>query len=286
MPIVVLGAVAAGVATTAFAVSATTIAMVGLGATVVGKLTKSKELMQFGSGLSLGAGISSAISGLTGAAAGGTSAAAGTAEAGSAAMENVISSADLAGIDAAAGGIGGGASLPDAISISTAWDAPATAIESFSGAASGTSGAASGGSGLLGSSLSSTPQAGTPLSATPQASLAPGSEPLMGQSAVDQAGAAITKVAPPPATDTGSIAKWWSSQSETVKNRILQMGGQAVGGMFDGWSSEQKLALQREQQNLEKQRYDQTMANGSAQPKLQFKQYQPQATGLLGSSKG
>lgn len=265
MPVVVLGAVAAGAAVSV-GVAVSTVAMVGLGATVVGKITKSKELMQFGSGLGLGAGIASVATSVFGA----TSAAAGTAEAGSAALENTISSADLAGIDAAAGGIGG--SAPGALSISTAWDAPATAIE----AAGSTSGLPSTTGGLLGSS-STAPAVPAQQAAVDVSAPAAAPAPASGVNA---------PVAPPAGTDTNSIKQWWAKQPEGVKNKILQMGGSAVGGLFDGWSAEQKLALQREQQNLEKQKYETAMANGSAQPRVQFQPYKPAATGLLGSTKG
>lgn len=275
MPLVVVGALAAGVATTAFAVSATTVAMVGLGATVIGKVTKSKELSQLGAGLSLGAGISSVASSVFGTtAAAGTSAAAGTAEAGAGALENTISSADLAGIDAAAGGVGG--STPGALSISTSWDAPATAIEA-AGNTGGLPASVTNSSGLLGSSSA---PAGS-LAATPQA-------PVQNVAAAPGAPAASSAgaIAPPPGTDTNSISQWWAKQPDGVKAKILQMGGSAVGGLFDGWSAEQKQALERERLNLEQQKYNTAMANGSAQPQIAFQAYKPQATGLLGSTKG
>lgn len=282
MPIVVVGAIAAGAAVSA-GVAISTVAMVGMAATVVGKVTKFKELSQLGAGISLGAGIASVGQAVFGAgtAATGASATAGTAEAGSAALENTISSADLAGIDAAAGGVGGGASLPDAISVATSWDMPATAVESFSGAAAD---GASKATGLLGSSASAVPEAAAAV--TPPAQQASLDVAGSTGAANPAAAAANTAVAPPPGTDTNSIARWWSTQSEGTKNRILQMGGNFAGGLFDGWSSEQKLALQREQQNLEMQKYNTMMANGSAQPKIAFQQYKPQATGLLGSAKG
>jgi hypothetical protein len=214
-------------------------------------------------------------------AAAGVSSSAGTVEAASSAVPNTISSADLAGIDAAAGGIGGGASLPDAISISTAWDAPATAIESATQSTAGLS-STSNMPGLLGStpSTSSTISNAANLTPTPGATT-----PDATANVVDATGN-VTKVAPPSGTDTNAIAQWWSKQPEAVKNRILQMGGNFASGLFDGWSQEQKLALQREQMNLDKQKYDTMMANGSAQPKLAFQAYKPTGTGLLSSQKG
>ncbi len=202
------------------------------------------------------------------AASGGVSAAAGTTEAGGAALENTISAADLSGIDAAAGGIGGGASAaPGALEIATSWDAPATAIE-LGSSASAPASVTSMPSGLLGSSPATV--AGTP--------------------AVADVGAPATTanstVAPPAGTDTNAISQWWSKQPESVRNRILQMGGNFAGSLFDGWSQEQKMALQREQQNLEKKKYDTMMSNGSAQPVVQFQAYKPAGGGLLGANRG
>jgi len=45
MPIVAVAAVAAGAAVATGAIAASTVAMVGLATTVVGKITKSKELL-------------------------------------------------------------------------------------------------------------------------------------------------------------------------------------------------------------------------------------------------
>jgi hypothetical protein len=269
MPIVVVGAIAAAGAISV-GVAVSTVAMVGLGTTVVGKLTKSKELSQFGAGLGLGAMASSALTGVFG------SAAAGSAEAASAAIPNTISSSQLAGIDAAAGGIGGAAgATPGALGgISTGWDAAATAIDSASGATGGLGAAGAGGNsgGLLGSSLNpaAPAQPGVATAATPANPVATASTP----------------VAPPPATDSNSISQWWGRQSEATKNRILQVGGQAVGGLFEGWSAEQRAALERERMKLEQQKYDTAQSNGNAQPVVKFKSYTPATGGLLGATKG
>lgn len=286
MPIVVVGAIAAGAAV-ATGVAVTTVAMVGLATTVVGKLTKSKELSQLGAGIGLGAGIASVGQAVFGAgtAAAGTSATAGTVEAGSAALENTISSADLAGIDAAAGGIGGGATLPDAISVSTSWDMPATAVESFSSAGEiGKSVTDS--TGMLGSiSGQAAPAAATPAVQTPTTPTAPTAPQVKApaEAGITSGTSASGPVDPPPGTDSNAIAKWWSQQTDTTKNRILQMGSSAVGGLFDGWTSDQKLALERERQNLEQQRYNTAVANGNAQPVIR---YANPAGGLLASTKG
>ncbi len=282
MPIVALGAIAGAAVVATTAVTATTVAMVGLAAVAVGKITKFKELEQFGSGLGLGAGIASvttSVFGAADAAAGGVSSAAGTAEAGAGALENTISSADLAGIDAAAGGIGGaGSAAPGALEVATSWDAPATAIE-LGGSASAPSSVTGMPSGLLGGS-------GAPAPATAGANGMPGTTP---QASVDVGAAAANpsaSVAPPTGTDTNAISQWWSKQPESVKNRILQMGGNFAGSLFDGWSAEQKMALQREQQNLEQRKFDTMMKNGSAQPVVKFQSYKPAGTGLLASTKG
>lgn len=271
MPLLVVAAVAAGGAVAAGVVAAATVAYVGIGVSVVGRLTKSKELMQIGSGMSLGAGVASVASSVFG-----TSAAAGTAGAATSAVENTISSADLAGIDAAAGGVGGaGAAMP-----SLAIDAGAGVTGGLEGA--GAAAEAAGGTGGL---LSSTPQASAPLTATPQASLAPSAVQAPGAEIANAAGAS-GPIAPPVATDSNSISQWWAKQPEAVKNKILQVGGQAAGGLFDGWSAEQKLALERERLKLQQDKDALQTSNANAQPTVRFKPFSPATGGLLSSTRG
>lgn len=276
MPILAVAAIAAGAAVATGVVAATTVGLVGLATTVVGKVTKSKELLQIGSGMSLGAGIASVASSVFG---GATAAGAGAAEAGAAgSVENTISSADLAGIDSAAGGVGGAAAATPGLGIEEAVSGAAGATGGLGEAA----GAKSGGTGGL---LGSSPQASFPLSNTPQASLSPDAAQVPGSSLAGVPGA-TGPIAPPPATDANSISQWWSKQPESIKNRILQVGGQAAGGLFEGWSNEQKMALEREKLNLEKQKFNTAQSNASAQPVVRFAPYTPPSGGLLNSPRG
>ena len=66
-----------------------------------------------------------------------------------------------------------------------------------------------------------------------------------------------------------------------VVSGLVQGGGQAVGGIFNGWSAEQKLALQQAQFDLQKQQYGTAITNANAQPKVAFAQ-----PGIIGSNMG
>lgn len=271
MPFLAVAAVVAGGAVAAGAIAASTVAMIGLGASIVGMVTKSKELSQIGAGMSLGAGVA----GIADSVFGGASTAAGTAEAGTSALtsgESAVGSAE--GINAAAGSAGA-AGTTDATLASTA----AGSTEGLS-----STGAASPVSGSTGGLLNASPVTEAPLSATPQSSLMPGTSNIIGQSAANGAvGASV--LTPPVATDSGSIFSWFAKQPESVKNKILQVGGQAAGGLFEGWSAEQKLAVERERLNLEKQKFDTQQSNASAQPRVAFQNYTPPTGGLLNPMK-
>lgn len=272
MPLVVVAAIAAGGAVAAGIVAASTVIYAGIAVSVVGKVTKSKELSQIGSGMSLGAGLASAATSIFGAAEAGTGAAAGAGEAATGAAGEAGA---LGGVDAAAGSLG---ATEGAEGVVSAAENTTAGLGNAGEAASGA--AETGGGGLL------NPQSSSALSSTPQASVAPGAPSIGGQavsSTGDLANSAVGAgtVAPPVDTTSNGIAQWWSKQPESTKNRILQMGGQAVGSLFDGWTAEQKMALQREQMNLDKQKYDTSMANASAQPVVRFKSYTPPTGGLL-----
>lgn len=265
MPIVAVAALAAGAAVATGVVAASTVALVGLGTTIVGKVTKSKELLQLGSGMSLGAGVASVAQSVFGA-----SATAGTAAAGAAPIEAAgTGAAETGGVDALAG-------TPEAatagIESAAQSGAPTGGLEG-----AGASTPAGGTGGLLGS----TPQASQALGSAPQASAAPGTPNLLGSSVANAAAPAVA-IAPPPATDSGSIASWFSRQPESVKNRILQVGGQAAGGLFEGWSAEQKVALERERLKL----LQDQARNANAQPRVRFATPVPANGGLLNSAKG
>lgn len=269
MPVLAVAAVAAGAAVATGVVAASTVAMVGLATSVVGRVTKSKELMQIGSGMSVGAGIASIATSVFG----GAEAAAGVAESAGTAGASAGSAAEsVAGVSEAAGSLEGAASA-----IESAAEAGSAASAASGGLTSGLGEAATVGTGLL----SSTPQASQALSSTPQASMSPGVEGIGGTSFGSGA-----SVVPPPATDSFSIAKWWAGQSEATKNRILQVGGQAAGGLFEGWSQEQKLAFERERQNLLRDQYNTSKSNANAQPVVAFKPTPSYSGGLLTPQRG
>lgn len=277
MPVLAIAAVAAGAAVATGVIAASTMAMIGLATSVVGKITKSKELSQIGAGMSLGAGVASSVFG--------TSAAAGTAEAATANIGSVAESTP--GIDATASIVDSSSAAGGIADASNGVGQTAGMLDVSSNAAQGTDltsaantaaeGSTAAPRGLLSQSMSQ------PLSATPQSSLAADANSITG--GVGQTIGAGSAILPPAATDSGSIASWWAKQTEPVKSRILQMGAQAAGGMFEGWTAEQKLALEREKMNLEKQRYDTSMSNSSSQPTVRFKPNMPANYGLLTATK-
>lgn len=253
MPFLAVAAIAGGAAVATGVVAASTMAMVGLGATVVGHLTKSKELMQIGAGLSLG----TSVVGLAQSAFGGATAAEGLGSAATGSGDAVLDSwAAEQGVAEAASGadaLGGASSLGDM----------------SSGATEGLAGSKA--TGVLGASKATT-GFGAPVR---QFGEAAAESSMMGE-----IGAAIEKVgaiAPPEYTDPGSISKWWSNLSEPVKNKILTMGEKAAGSLFNGWTQDQKMAFEREKFNLEQQKYNTSVANANAQPTT----IKPPAGGLL-----
>lgn len=267
---------------TAIAAEAVTVASVaaavgelGMTLSVVGAVTGSKDLMKVGGFLGLAGGATSLASGLADSAGGLVVDAAGEGLGGSG---GALGQAGDYGMNAAAEtGMSGVAPIAG----NTANTVIKTADEAGSmfGDATLDSGV---GNGLetnstnagMGGSSANAPGAGGPgaLDAPTMKygdnSIAPGS-PSVPQSI----GGAV---APPPATDSGSIQKWWASQPESTKNLILQDGLRAVGGLYQGWSDEQKRALEREQFNLK-------MSNGSAQPTISFKS---KPTGIINSARG
>lgn len=78
----------------------------------------------------------------------------------------------------------------------------------------------------------------------------------------------------PASTSPADMKGFWDNLPATTKNTLLTMGGQAIGGLFSGWSAEQKLALDRQIQDEKKKQYDQQMSNASAIPTIKFKPIQ------------
>lgn len=267
MPILAVAAVAGAAGVATGVVAASTVVMAGLAATVVGKLTKSKELSQIGAGLSLGGGLASVATSIFGAAEG--TAAAGTA------VEGVTS--------AAAEGITGVAGTAE-----TAGAAIESAVEGIGAAAS--EGATAGLSGVS-SAATGVGETGGLLSAGSSGGFGIPSVPGMAEATGAASGAmqGVTGAIAAPATTTSSgISGWWNGLSEATKNKLLQVGGQAASGLMEGWTAEQKLAFERERQRLEQERYSTSMRNASAQPVVRFQKVNPvtQGTGLLTPTRG
>lgn len=284
MPFLAVAAIISAGAVGAGIVAASTVIYAGIAVSVVGKVTHSKELSQIGSGMTLGAGLASAATSIFGAAEGGAGAAGGMS-----AENAALGGADGlggTGVDAAAGSLGsdGVAASADVATGATAGLGD-TGASTVAGAGDSTSAG-----GLLNPETAITPPTSAPLTSTP-ATAAP-SAPASGMSAENAAlGGAdgmggTGAIAPPANTSSNGIAQWWSKQPDSVKNRIMQVGGQAFGSLFDGWTNEQKMALQREQMNLDKQKYDTSVANASAQPTVRFQPYTPATGGLLNPKKG
>jgi outer membrane protein TolC len=87
------------------------------------------------------------------------------------------------------------------------------------------------------------------------------------------AGAGVNGAAPAPPTNASTwdqISGWFNSLDKATQGRIvsglMQGGGQAVGGLFNAWTSQQKLALQQQAQNLINQQYNTSVANANSIP--------------------
>jgi hypothetical protein len=255
MPIVVVAAIAAGGAVAAGVVAASTVVYAGIAASVVGRVTKSKELSSIGTGMTLGAGIASAASSIFGAegatAAGATGAGAGA--------EGAASGADGlagAGVDAGAGTLGGGS------------EAIAGAVDATGAGTAGLGEAASGGADLASG-------AGAADSAGSDGLLNPAAKADALASAPSAAGASVapfesgfvgTDVAltPPPAT---GIQGWWAKLTPDTKAKLLSG---AANSVMAGWDQSQKNAFEREKFNLPQQQYNTSVSNANAQPVVAF----------------
>lgn len=283
-----------------FATIATAVSYVGVAMTVVGTVTKSKELTGLGKVLSIGGGIAS-----LGAAAGAWGTASGEA-AGSSVFSEAASNV-----------------VPDA-AVNQAADAAAqTTADSFAGAASASSNnvvgstldavngvagdsAASGASSLAsdyatpfnpndaaGAGFSApTPIAPDASAAAPTADVAKPAGLVNQATAPSVTGSAsaipdaqnIVPDVPKPGIGQ-SIRDWYSSLKPDQQSRIasgaLQLGGNAIGGLFQGWTAEQQLDLQKEIQAQKTDQYNTSVANANSIPTIQFK-----PRGLVNSTKG
>lgn len=281
MPLVVVAAIAAGGAVATGLIAATTVAMMGVGVSIAGRLTKSKELSQIGAGMSLGA----SVAGIGTSIFGGIDAAAGAGATAAAEAAGEVSQLEgLAGLDSTAGMSGATASLGESAANAGETTGLLGASDSIAQSAGMTdiASAPSTGTGILSAPATPAPLVATPSTGAldPNAVKAPWS-PSTGATAADPFGMntfGSGSIAPPAGTDQGSIAKWWGSLSDNTKQQVL---GKAVGGLFDGWTEEQKRALERERLNLEKQKFDTSVSNANSQPKVAFKPFTPPTKGLL-----
>lgn len=251
-----------------FAVIATAVAEVGIAMTVVGTVTKSKELTKVGGFLSLAGGVASLGAAAVGSLGQGAVAATGAAELGSSAAVD-----------------GGANALSDAAAASTA-DAVggSGAAPLIAGPSSDVANAVAGFDPNAASVLPSAPTGSSAYLTPPSSAVPPASPSTPGTfdflkdsgSATDVSGVpdALGQSASKPGLGQ-SVKDWYNGLSKSdqsrVGNTLLQMGGQAVGGLFNGWTADQKLQLEQQAQSLAKQKFDTATTNASAVPDISFK---------------
>ena len=237
-------AIAAG--TAAIAEIATVISTVGIGLSVVGKITGNESLMKIGGVMGLVGGVTSFASG-----------------------------AGLLGAKVATEGILGGTKEESPIEESEA------TMEDLDRQISGmqtpkiTDGQQTinvgeekflkpefGSSGLL----SSTQQPSPEYSGSMQASL---------DNAFIKSDKGYGAVTPPADTSSSGIKSWWGNLSPKDKSLYLQTGAGLIGGLYQGWTVEQKMAFERERAALAQQ-------NANAQPIVSFQPVANVATRPIG----
>lgn len=270
-------AVATAIEVGSLATIAVAVSEVGMALSVVGAVTGNKELMKIGGVMGLAGGVTGLVGGLasTGEAALVDAAVTGTSvgEAASGAEGLGASAAELSGqptdlpnraVSSMTTDVGGGAGMPGANSVTYPGAPPDPAAGNIAQQ-----------SGIAGAPTAPTPQ---PASVTPQTTVPTNPTPGAPQVAGGEAA-----VATPAGTDSSSLSKWFNGLDPktkgTVLNGLLQTGGQALGGMFQGWSAEQKLALEQNAQNLAEQHYQTAMKNANATTVSA-----PKPTGLLATA--
>lgn len=276
MPFLAVAAIVAGGAVAAGAVAASTVLYAGLAATVVGKVTKSKELTQIGTGMSLGAGLASAATSIFGAAEG-ASATAGAGGAMSAENAALGGADGMGGIDATAGTLdaaSGADAASSGIQAATSGSGVTEGLDAASKGVDAASGAGQSSGGLLTPSNASAPLTATPApvaTAAPSAATAtPFESGFVGSDVA---------LAPPPA---GGIQQWWAKLSPLDKAKMVSGGADAA---MKYWDASQRNEFEREKFNLTQQQYNTSVSNANAQPQVAFKKYSP-TQGLLSPSKG
>lgn len=292
----VVTAVATAIEVGTIAAVATAVTQVGIAMSVVGVVTKSKELTRIGGVLSIAGGVTSLANaaGLFGeAAAAGSAGAAATKGATEFAGDNILDAASQATADQYAAGA---ADVANNITADSFVGGASSAADQAIGAGAGigsTSEALKTGYDLTGGASAAGNAAGPTTAAgatgfTPPTPVATGAmeataQPgLVNQATSMQVGADVAPL--PAAQATAAIPKpglfddpkaWFKSltpdQQSRVSTALLQTGGQAVGGLFQGWSAEQKLALEKEAMDLQKQRYEAGVKTANAMPVIAFK---------------
>lgn len=257
MPIVLVAAVVAGGAVAAGVVAASAVIYAGIAVSVVGKVTKSKELSQIGSGMTLGAGVAGAASSIFGAAEGAT--------AGGMTAENAaLGGADGlggTGIDATAGSLSA-----DVAGSAAGADGAVTGLTQGIGGGAETVAGAGDSAGLLNPSSTSAATSSAPAATAPAGAAAEGGAMNADNLALGGAdGMGGTGVIAPPAP--GGIQGWWANLSATTKAKLLSGAADAA---MKGWDQNQKNEFEREKFNLSQQQYNTSMANASAQPVVKF----------------
>lgn len=236
-------AVYAGTATVAMV--ATVVSVVGAGISVVGMLTGNKAMIKWGGILSLAGGVVGIAAGAIG----------GGAAAG----------AEIGAIDASMAGtaVETGAGLTGAEMVgSTPNLAEFGATEGIvDGAASSAS------SSFTPPNITGTPETGLlGSSSAPSTEIVPQQPAAPGNEAAQATGSSVGNTAKVNLPPKGGIGQWWSDLPKDVQakyvTQMVQTGGNAIGGLFQGWSEEQKMEFQQNQEQFRQQ----METNRSAQP--------------------
>jgi hypothetical protein len=265
----VVTAVAAEVVTVASI--ATAVAELGMTLSVVGAVTGSKDLMKVGGYLGLAGGVTSLAAGAFSAAEG--AAAEGLAGEGLGGAGGAMGQAGDYGMQAASqSGMDGVASLAadDTASVLSDVAGSANAPAAFNDTRFDSLGS---GPDMPGASAPSSPASpsnasdiGAPSTQTPY-------------SDARNSGAGSGYGNSPGGSTFADIANWYNKQPDAVKAAIIKGGASAVGGLFQGWTEEQKLALERNKFALKQQE----ATNLSAQPTINF---QSRPTGIINAARG
>lgn len=302
----VISAVTVAITTLEAAAIATAVMEVGIAMSVVGTVTKSKELTKIGGVLTMAGGVASLAIGVTGMVGATVAGEAGVAEGATAGAYSDVAGEKFA--QSAAGNAAGAVS-------STGLEAAGSAMQTY-----GVPDLGSGIADTLGGKLPDT--AMSPISsgfdAKPQALAGLGDAPALSPQAAAPQVSGTASAAPannsswlnpdisgndmtarplggadpaiPKPSMFQNMKDWFKDLTPDAQSRIgaalVQGGGMAVGGIFNGWSEEQKLALAQQGQDLTKQKFNVANANANANyaPTVAFKPVAPK--GLIAGAQG